>query len=132
MGKQWSGHVMTLMDVLASCGDVEKEYGVRIRLSVVPLSRASGRATHALLVTPYTPAGKRLHEVDAQQMLWPSKTIRNENAAFMRMVHVLAGELDTWAVSRRRQEEQQAAACGPDLLSLIAASDTSQGLPLDV
>lgn len=97
---------ITFADVLAHTAQLEDEYAVRIRLSVVPLSRKSGKSTHALEARAYTLQGKPVTAVDRTQCLWPGGTAKTHEGAFMYILTQLGSALDEWFVRRRREEEQ--------------------------
>lgn len=93
-------------DVLAYAVEISDTYGVRIRLSCVPLSRKSGIATHAILVTAYSTSGRRIPEVEAEQALWPSKNRATREGAEIYLLTRLASALDEWFYRKQRETEQ--------------------------
>lgn len=94
------------MDVLTYAEQIGDEYGCRVRLSVVPLSRPSGKSTHAVEVRAYTLQGRVLAEVEREQCLFPGGTSKTIHGAWVYLLGRLAGTLDEYAARKRREEEQ--------------------------
>lgn len=86
--------------------EVEEEYGVRIRCELVPLSRSSGKSTHAVTASAYNQDGKRIHELGRTQCLYPGSTSRTFAGAAFYVTTQLVQAIDTWAHSKAREEEQ--------------------------
>ena len=93
------------MDVLTYAQQVEETYGVRVRLSVVPLSNPSGKSTHAVEVRAYTLRGKVYAGVDREQALFPGGTSKTIHGAWVYLIGRLAGALDEQQARARREEE---------------------------
>lgn len=86
--------------------EVEDEYGVRIRCALVPLSRPSGKSTHAVTATAYQLTGRRISELEATQCLFPGGTSRTFAGAAFYVVTQLVQAIDEWSVRKKREEEQ--------------------------
>lgn len=86
--------------------EVEHEYGVRIRIALVPLSKSTGKSTHAVTATAYGPSGKRIVELESTQCLFPGSTSRTFAGAAFYVATQLVQEIDAWSVRKRREEEQ--------------------------
>lgn len=93
-------------DVLQYAMEIGDTYGVRIRLSVIPLSRRSGQSTHAITATAYSAAGRRLAEVESEQALWPSKNRSTREGTEIYLLTRLASTLDEWFYRKQRETEQ--------------------------
>lgn len=129
MAGRWTGHHHDIGDVLALCSQLEKQYGIRVKLSIVPFPEARGKATHAVLATPYKPSGRVLKEVPAEQHLWPSAGHRNVFSLWVKLLYDLMESLDEYAARKRREEEAQSTPALLPIEEYISASGVSSGLP---
>jgi|SRR5215207_5821132 len=86
--------------------EVEEEYGVRIRVALVPLARATGKSTHAVTATAYSKAGKRIHGLESTQCYFPGNTSRTFAGAAFYVSVQLVEAVDEWSVKERREREQ--------------------------
>lgn len=84
----------------------EEEYGVRIRVSINPLARRSGKSSHAVVASAYYPSGKRILEMESTQCLFPGGTSKTITGAAFYVATQLVQEIDAWAVRKKREEEQ--------------------------
>jgi len=100
-----NGHLSD-RDLTVYLKEVEEEYGVRIRCALVPLSRPSGKSTHAVTATAYNLAGRRVVELEATQCLFPGGTSRTFAGAAFYVTTQLVQAIDEWAARERREEEQ--------------------------
>jgi len=116
---------MTFADVLAQCKGLEETYGVRIRLATVPLSKVSGKSTHALEARAYTLQGKPLQDVEREQCLWPGGTSKTREGAEIYLLVRLEAALDEWYARKRREEEQRDSGALTLLEEYIARSFSS-------
>jgi len=91
-----------LCDYLCS---VEDEYGVRVRVALVPLSKRSGKSSHAITATAYDLAGKRVAELEREQCLFPGGTSRSITGAAFYVATQLVQAIDTWSARKAREEE---------------------------
>lgn len=96
----------TDMDVLTYAEQVGEQYGVRVRLAVVPLARTSGKSTHAIEVRAYQLDGKVYSGVEREQALFPGGTSKTIHGAWVYLIGRLAGALDEQQARARREEEQ--------------------------
>lgn len=92
-------------ELCAYLKEVEDEYGVRIRVSLNPLARASGKSSHAVVATAYYPTGKRIPELEGTQCLYPGGTSKTFAGAAFYITTQLVQEVDAWAARKKREEE---------------------------
>ena len=108
-----------LCEYLKKVGD---EYGVRIRVSLIPLARSSGKSSHAVLAAAYYTTGKRIHDVASEQCLFPGDTSKTFAGAAFYVATQLVQTLDTWYYRKKREEEQREGWTGSPLEDYIAGS----------
>ena len=97
---------MTDAELCCYLETIEEQYGVRVRVALVPLARASGKSSHAVTATAYNQAGKRIHELEATQCYFPGNTSRTFAGAAFYVCTQLVQEVDTWAAREEREREQ--------------------------
>lgn len=105
--------------------EVEDEYGVRIRVALVPLSKRNGKSSHAVTANAYDLRGKRIHELDGTQCYFPGGTSKTFAGAAFYVVTQLVQAIDTWFHQKRREEEQWEPGSLTPLEMYIANSFTS-------
>lgn len=93
-------------DLCEHLKEVEDTYGLRIRVALVPLSKGSGKSTHAVTATAYHPNGKRVSELESTQCYFPGNTSKTFAGAAFYVCNQLEGIIDEWQARRRREEEQ--------------------------
>lgn len=103
--EQLTGH-MSDVDLCGYLLSIEEEYGVRVRASLVPLARASGKSTHAITAVAYSTAGKRIHELESTQCLFPGGTSKTFAGAAFYAATQLVQAIDEWYARTRREAEQ--------------------------
>lgn len=96
---------LTDEDLCRYLTQTEGEYPVRIRVSVVPLARASGRSTHVVTARAYGRDGRPIMALDTEQVLFPGATSRTIAGAAFHVASKLVQEIDTWYAQKRREEE---------------------------
>ena len=96
---------MTDKDLCAYLVSIEEEYGVRIRVQLVPRPKARGGSSHAVMATAYFPTGKRIPDLESTQCYFPGDTSRTFAGAAFYVATQLVQEVDTWAARRAREEE---------------------------
>lgn len=84
---------------------VESEYGIRVRVSLNPLAKRSGKSSHAVVATAYHPTGKRVLELESTQCLFPGGTSKTFTGAAFYVATQLVQAVDEWAHRKRREEE---------------------------
>lgn len=97
---------LTDADLCRYLTEVQETYGLRIRVALVPLARASGKSTHAVTATAYYPSGKRVSELESTQCLFPGGTSKTFAGASFYVATQLAETIDEWSARKRREEEQ--------------------------
>lgn len=105
--------------------EIEEEYGVRIRCALVPLSKRSGKSSHAVTATAYNLSGKRIPELDITQCYFPGGTSKTFAGAAFYVATQLVQTVDTWFHAKRREEEQWEPGSLTPLEMYIANSFTS-------
>lgn len=118
----WNGHQITFNEVLEYANAVEKELTVRIRFSTVPLGRGGKQGTHAVLVTPYHPNGRKMAEVEAEQHLWPTAAFKSREALEMYLLLRLEQRLSEHEEHLARVHEQERESPMTPLEAYIARS----------
>jgi hypothetical protein len=113
---------VSFRDVLLYSAEVEETYNVRIRLSTIPLSKKSGKSTHAIEVRAYTLQGRPVTGVEREQCLWPGGTARTREGAEVYLLTRLASALDEWSVREQRERETWEAGQLTPLEEYIAGS----------
>lgn len=93
---------ITFQDALLLAEQVGDEHGIRVRISIVPLSGKNRQQRHALLVTPYAANGRKLAEPSAEQLLWPSAAHKTFEGALVYLLHRLDAALDEWEATKLR------------------------------
>lgn len=115
----------TFGDILQLLEDTEAHYGIKVRLSINPKPRSGYSDGCILLVTPYTRTGGRLHEVQSEQLLFPSKTHRTIDGAWLYLINLLSSALDEWQHKAAREAQQAEAESLTPLEQYIARSFSS-------
>lgn len=93
-------------DMLSFAKEVEDEYGYRLRISINPLPRPSGKSTHAIVIAAYTASGKRVADMDTEQCYFPGGTSKTLAGACLYLLQRMAGIIDEYAARKKREEEQ--------------------------
>lgn len=93
-------------DLCEHLAQVEETYGVRVRVALVPLSKRSGKSSHAVTATAYHPNGKRIAELEATQCYFPGNTSKTFAGAAFYVCNQLEQEIDSWQARKRRETEQ--------------------------
>lgn len=102
MGHRGGTTGITHSDMLLLLRQVNDEHGVRVRISIVPMSARGRRQDMALLVTPYAANGRKLAAVAAEQLLWPSVAHKTFEGAVVYLLHRLDAALDEWEHQKLR------------------------------
>lgn len=106
MGNKNANGFMSDKDLCDYLSDVEGQYGVRVRIALVPLARATGKSTHAVTATAYRADGKRIHELESTQCYFPGGTSRTFAGAAFYVTTQLVQEIDTWSAREERERQQ--------------------------
>jgi hypothetical protein len=112
-------------DMLEYALEVGDTYNVRLKVEVMPLSRPSGKSTHAVCVRAYTRQGKPIGEIEREQCYFPGGTSRTFAGAAIYLLTRMAGVLDEWSVRKQREQEQWEPGTLTPLEEYIAGSFTS-------
>lgn len=87
-------------DMLEVVEAVGNDHGVRIRISIVPLPRGRSKQQWALLATIYASNGRKLSDIPAEQLLWPSVAHKRFEGAVVYLCHKLDAALDEWEAAK--------------------------------
>jgi hypothetical protein len=87
-------------DVLHLAAQIEEEHAIRIRLCLVPLSRPSGRSTHAITARAYERNGRPLLAVEMEQALFPGNTAKTREGTEVYLLTRLDAALDAYDEAR--------------------------------
>ena len=116
---------LTDRDLCEYLHQVEGEYPVRVRVSLVPLARKSGSSTHAITARAYNSAGRPIMDLEVEQVLFPGATSRTFAGAAFYACTALVSRIDEWHAQELRRTEQMEPGRLTPLEEYIAKSTVS-------
>jgi hypothetical protein len=113
MGKEWKSAGMTESDVLLLLKQIEDDYAIKVRITIVPRPGSGYKQGCIVLVTPYDRSGRKMADIQAEQHLYPSSGHKSLVALEVYLLHRLIGVID----EHEHQAAREAQATEPERMT---------------